>query len=212
MQRRLVAAQEEERGRISRELHDEVGQHLTALLLGLRAIEIGKASPNELQKLQTLTETIGHEIHELALALRPTSLDDFGLIRSLENFLGEWEARTKIKAELHARGFGQTRVPSQIETTVYRIVGEALNNVIKHSRATHVSVVLQKKENEVTAIVEDNGVGFSAEVSNGTGGRKQLGIIGMKERAELLDGTVDLETSLNSGTTVFVRLPLGPKN
>ncbi len=210
MMRLLVTAQEEERGRISRELHDEVGQHLTALMLGLKELHSGKAEkPAELLKsLQTITTTVGKEIHNLATELRPTALDDLGLLRTLTNYFTEWSERTKIPVDFHGANWPPIRLPAHIETTLYRIFCEALNNVLKHARANRVSIILEQRGNQAVAIIEDNGVGLDSEAAASRPHRKALGILGMKERIELVAGELTIESNQGGGTTVFVRIPL----
>lgn len=206
----LATAQEEERSRISRELHDEIGQHLAALMLGLSALEPDlRATPGAavLQKLQQLTETMGREVHALAVQLRPSSLDDFGLLRALSTYLELWAARSGIKAELHATNFEGQRLPAQVELTIYRTVQEALTNVVKHAAATQVNVILSRTDGEVVAVIEDNGRGFDPDQPT-LSHRPGIGLLGMRERVAQLNGRVTLESSPGQGTTVFVRLPL----
>jgi two-component system CheB/CheR fusion protein len=214
MMRQLVTAQEEERGRISRELHDEVGQHLTALMLGLKELQNGKAERplDLLRTLQTITETVGKEIHDLATELRPTALDDLGLLGTLTNYVSEWTKRTKVPLEFHSTSWPERRIPAHLETTLYRIVCEALNNVLKHAQATRVSIILEQRGGQAVAIIEDNGVGFDVHEPQGRGSRKALGIIGMRERVVLVDGELSIESVPGKGTTVFVRVPLPPKS
>ncbi|HEY9248921.1 MAG TPA: PAS domain-containing protein, partial [Rariglobus sp.] len=212
--RQMVTAQEEERGRISRELHDEVGQHITALILGLKSLEsrtTDAISAATLKSLMTITEDVGRETHQLAVVLRPTALDDLGLLRTLSNYAEEWSARTNIAVTFHSTGMEAGRLPRHIETTLYRIACEALNNVLKHSEARHVSIILERREPQASIIVEDNGKGFDVEAFQSPGNRRRLGLLGMKERATLLDGELTIESSPGQGTTVFVRIPLVEK-
>jgi PAS domain S-box-containing protein len=210
--RQLVTAQEEERRRISRELHDEVGQHITALQLGLRSLEGSVASPppaQTLQELFRLAECVGTELHQMALKLRPTALDDLGLVRTLSNYVEEWGHRSGLKMDFHSAGWEVApRLPSHLETTVYRIVQEALTNILKHARARRVSVILERRSDQVIAIVEDNGVGFAVERTALAVSSQRLGLVGMKERAALVAGELNIESSPGAGTTVFVRIPL----
>jgi two-component system, chemotaxis family, CheB/CheR fusion protein len=212
MTRQLVTAQEEERGRISRELHDEVGQHLTALTLGLNALRAGTAeNPAELLKtLQSITETLGKEIHDLAIELRPTALDDLGLLRTLTNYFEEWSKRTKIPVDFHHSDWPHERLPAHIETTLYRVICEALNNVLKHARASRVSIIMEQRGGQAVAIVEDDGAGFDSQSAQNSPSRKALGLVGMKERTALVDGELKIESRPGGGTTVFLRVPLPP--
>jgi PAS domain S-box-containing protein len=211
LQRQLASAQEEERRRISRELHDEVGQHITALMLGLKALESVDACPpipSTLASLQAITERVGKEIHDLALELRPTALDDLGLLRTLSNYIEQWSAHAKIEIDFHSSGWAGERLPPAIETTAYRIVQEALTNVLKHARASRVSVIIERRPEQVTIIVEDDGIGFDLDTIPQHPQIARLGLLGMKERAALMDGEVNVESSPGKGTTVFVRMPV----
>jgi PAS domain S-box-containing protein len=209
--RRLVAVQEDERRRISRELHDEMGQHLAAMAVELKLVRESlsdQAARHRLGQLQALTSQVGREVHRLALELRPSALDDLGLEKALENFLDEWSERSRIEVEYHC-GLGAERPSPQIETTLYRIVQESLTNVLKHSGARRVGVILERNDGQLRLIVEDDGRGFDAEAMtapSGVGGR--LGLLGMKERVAMVGGSLNIESSPGSATTVFVRVPM----
>jgi PAS domain S-box-containing protein len=205
----LVNAQEDERRRISRELHDEVGQHVAALMLGLKALETTASPPVQatLHQLQMLTERMGQEVHELALNLRPTALDDLGLLRTLSNYVEDWSSRTRIEVDFHSSGWRGERLPPHIETTIYRIVQEALTNVIKHAQANRVSLIIERRDDQAVVIIEDNGVGFEQDASSFQR-EKRLGLLGMKERAALVEGELNVESSRGRGTTVFLRIRL----
>ena len=208
----LVNAQETERGRISRELHDQVGQHITTLNLGLKSLAPGLNTPDgeaTLKSLLDIAKILGREIHELALEIRPTALDDLGLLRTLRNFVEEWSKRAGVEARFHSEGLDDRRLPPQIESTLYRIASEALNNVRKHAGARHVSVILQRQGSQVAVIIEDDGCGFDADARAHDSDRS-LGLLGMTERAMLLDGKCAIESTPGRGTTVFVHIPLPP--
>ncbi len=204
--RRVVAAQELERRRLARELHDETGQALTSILLGLKAIEDGtdlaqvRQSASRLREL--VVETL-HDVRRLAIELRPKALDDFGLVPALERLAETFTEQTGIAVDFQAALAGE-RLPGEVETALYRIVQEALTNVVKHAGASHVSVVLARKEGSVTAVVEDNGRGFQARRSDGRG----LGLVGMRERLGLLDGRLRIESTEGAGTTIVAEVPL----
>ncbi|HSQ56900.1 MAG TPA: PAS domain S-box protein, partial [Gemmata sp.] len=189
LQQRLTTAHEDERRRIARELHDQMGQHLTALGLGLRVIRDTIPEPSltheRLQHLQTLTDLIGREIHQLALELRPTALDDLGLQAALANYIEGWGERSGVESDFHCIGLDGIRLPALIETALYRIVQEALTNVLKHAAARHVSVVLQRSADQVSAVVEDDGRGFDSEPALGARPSERLGVLGMQERMAL---------------------------
>jgi len=204
--RRLVTAQEEERRRISRELHDQTGQHLTALLLGLKTLnnssDNGSASLHKgLLQLQKLTERLVDEAHHLAWELRPAALDDLGLETALSNYVEKWSDRSSISLDFHS-GLGKLRLPAPVETAVFRIVQEALTNVLKHAQANRVSVMLEYRNDELLVIVEDNGRGFQPGQE-----RDGLGLVGIRERVACVGGKLNIESEPGSGTTLVVRIP-----
>jgi PAS domain S-box-containing protein len=212
--RTLVNAQEEERLRISRELHDRTGQHLTALLLGLTTLDkcledVGK-SRDRLTGLQKLTNEMGQELHRIASELRPTALNDVGLRSTLKNYVQEWATRCNIEADFQGSGYTGQGISPEVEITLYRVTQEALTNVAKHAAATRVSVILERTSSLVQVIVEDDGRGFDADAaldSPATAGR--LGLVGMRERLGFVGGSLSIESSPGSGTTVFARVPVG---
>lgn len=213
LQQKLGTAQEDERRRISRELHDDVGQDLTALHVGLQSLRNGTLEPKAevaLGRLEVITEKIGKEIHDLALVLRPTALDDLGLAGALEHYVDQWSMRSGVPIDLHQAPSSPSRLPSPIETTLYRIIQEALTNVMKHARAQRVSILLEVRTAHASAIVEDDGVGFDLAVLGRRETHHRLGLPGMRERASLVGGTVKIESRTGRGTTVFVRIPLAP--
>jgi signal transduction histidine kinase len=203
--RRLVTAQEEERRRISRELHDQTGQHLAALLLGLKTLNHSNNGSTSLHtslfQLQILTERLVEETHHLAWELRPAALDDLGLETAISNYVDKWSERNSITLDFHS-GLNKLRLPPQVETAVFRIVQEALTNVLKHAQASRVSVMLEYRYDELLLIVEDNGCGFQPEVE-----RDGLGLIGIHERVALIGGKLKLESAPGLGTTLAIRIP-----
>jgi PAS domain S-box-containing protein len=216
LQRRLATAQEDERRRIARELHDQLGQHLTGLGLGLKVIKDATPHPSpiwdRLHELQALTDRIGREVHQLALELRPTALDDFGLAAALANYTEEWGTRAGVEVDFHAAGLDAGRLPAATETALYRVILEALTNVLKHARATRVSVVLQGSQGRVVAVVEDDGCGFDPEPAlAGSSAEHRLGILGMRERVALLGGELTIDSGHGRGTTVIANVPLVPE-
>jgi len=209
----LVTAQEEERRRIARELHDQLGQQLTALKLGLQSLT--EASHGHFsglaQQLQETVNGLGRAVHHLAWELRPTALDDLGLYTALLHYVERWSEYSNLEVDFQSTGLESHRLPSHIETTVYRIVQEALTNVFKHAQAECVSLILERHNDRVLAIVEDNGCGFDAEAMMASSQTERyLGLLGMQERAALVGGTLHLESAPGKGTTVFVRIPLAP--
>jgi signal transduction histidine kinase len=200
--RRVVAGQEVERRRLARELHDETGQALTSILLGLRALEEAN-SDVEVDDLRELVVATLQDVRRLAVQLRPKALDDFGLVPALERLVQTFSESSGISVELEAQ-IGEERLPSDVETTVYRIVQEALTNVVKHAEASRVSILLVRRDSTVTAVVEDDGRGFDPE----SAGEDSLGLEGMRERVELHGGRLTVETAPGSGTTLRVEVPL----
>ncbi|HSC48704.1 MAG TPA: GAF domain-containing protein [Gaiellaceae bacterium] len=198
--RRVVAAQELERQRLARELHDETGQALTSILLGLKQLE-GAKSPEALEGLRELVVATLQDVRRLAVELRPKVLDDFGLVPALERLTQNFAEHTGIAVDLEASAITE-RLPMEVETAIYRIVQEALTNVVKHARAQRVSVLLTRANGRIKAVIEDDGTGFDQNATDGG-----IGLIGMRERIELLDGSLAVETTPTSGTTVAVEVP-----
>jgi PAS domain S-box-containing protein len=207
---RLVLAQEDERRRIARELHDQLGQQLTALRLTLETVKAQSAGRNELRiQLETLEELalqLDQEVAFRVWELRPTVLEELGLQQALTNYVGSWSKHFGIRAQLHTRQSTSERLTPEAETMVYRLAQEALNNVAKHARADHVDVVLERSSEHVSLIVEDNGVGFDVAVAETDG--RGLGLIGMRERAALVGADLQIESTPGQGTTVIVRAPV----
>jgi signal transduction histidine kinase len=207
----LVQAEEQERTRLARELHDEVGQYLTALALGLQSLsdvaQPGSEVDRRTEQLRQLVGSLSQEMHALAIRLRPKALDDFGLQAALAAYVDAWSLRSGITVDLHAPA-DMKRLSPEVESVVYRVVQEALTNVAKHSRATRASVVVERRGAEVVTIIEDNGRGFDARAVAEQRARRGLGLLGIEERATLLGGTAQVESTVGSGTTVFVRVPI----
>lgn len=211
--RRLVLAQEEERQRISRELHDEMGQKITAIMMGLKSLNAashGRQSvTSALLQLQLLTDDLANEVHNLARGLRPQALDDLGLEMALYNYAEEWAERCRIPVDFHSSGFDGERIPITHETTIYRIAQEALTNIFKHSKAKRVSFILERREDQVVSVIEDDGIGFNVAEQQEATEQRCLGLLGMRERAELVGGTLTIESAAGIGTSIFLRLSLG---
>jgi PAS domain S-box-containing protein len=210
---RLVTAQEEERQRISRELHDQMGQHLSVLLLGLKSVEPDVQSLpavwQRLRHVQELTDQLGQEIHHLAWALRSPDLAHQSLETVLRNYVEDWSQRCGITVDFHSRNCAGWQLNPHIETSLYRIVQETLTNVLKHAQADNVSILLERRRDYILLIVEDNGKGFDVEAVLGMPqGQSRLGVLGMQERTALIGGSLEMESSPGAGTTVFVRIPV----
>jgi signal transduction histidine kinase len=200
--RRVVAGQEVERRRLARELHDETGQALTSILLGLRALEDANSGVS-VEDLRALVVSTLQDVRRLAVQLRPKALDDFGLVAALERLVETFAESSGIRAQLEAR-IGNERLPAEVETTVYRIVQEALTNVVKHAGASEVSILLVRREGTLTAVVEDDGSGFDPDEVRSD----SFGVEGMRERVALHDGRLTVESAPGSGTTLRLEVPL----
>lgn len=203
---RLVFAQEDERRRIAREMHDQFGGQLTTLEHGLAALlDACRDRPELSAKVEALQAVMRHldrDVEHLVWELRPTVLDDLGLSAALANYLRDWSARGGIDAELHSAGLGDGRLPSQVETALYRIAQEALTNVARHSRASRVEVVLGRRPDAVSLVIEDNGIGFDRHATRDGA----FGLLGMRERAALVGATLEIESSAGQGTTILVSM------
>jgi signal transduction histidine kinase len=203
----ILDAQEAERSRIARELHDETGSALTAVLLGLTAIDAAASVPEARQAsaaLRTTASSALENVGRLAFALRPPTLDEFGLAPALEDLSGRLEERGGPKVELEIDLPTGTRLPSKLETAIFRITQEALTNVVKHAEATTVRVTIAYRERSVVLTVEDDGRGFSHPPGTARG----FGLVGMRERVASVNGALDIESTGGGGTRLAVELPL----
>jgi signal transduction histidine kinase len=203
--RRVVQAQELERARLARELHDETGQALTSILLGLRTLEqtVGSdAERADIGSVRDLVVSTLHDVRRLAVELRPAALDDFGLAPAIERLVDTHRQDDSVDIDLEIQ-LGDDRLPADVETTMYRIVQEALTNVAKHSDAGKVSVVVRRTSGAAVLVVEDDGVGF--EPSDESPG---LGLMGMRERVSLVGGRLKVEAGRGSGTTIAAEIPI----
>jgi signal transduction histidine kinase len=204
---RVVTAQELERRRLARELHDETGQALTSILLGLRGLEDvhdAEALKAAVTEVRELVRSTLQDVRRLAVELRPTALDDFGLVAALERLTDNFAEQTGMAVEFFPNLQGDGRFPPEVETALYRLVQESLTNIIKHARATSVSIVLTQTAESVSVIVEDDGVGFEPYRATGDG----IGLLGMRERVGLFGGRVVVESRPGAGTTVVAEVPL----
>jgi signal transduction histidine kinase len=209
---RLVEVQENERRYIASELHDEVGQALTTLMVGLQLIEKGAERPEavrtEVAEMGKVLETVIENLHRLAMDLRPASLDYLGLEAALRQHVETMSEKLGLEIQFAMTGISE-RLPANIEIAFYRIVQEALNNVARHARATHVDVLITKREDCLALIIEDDGIGFiPAEATKG----KRMGLDGMRERAEMLDGKLVVESIPGKGSTILVEVPYAYPN
>jgi PAS domain S-box-containing protein len=208
--RRLVMAQEEERRRIASDLHDQFGQQLTVLLLklGMLKEDCGeqKGLCEQVETLEGVAGQLDADVDFLVWELRPTALDDLGLSSALTNFAQDWSKHFGVPVDVLSHGLGNEPSTSEVDIILYRIAQEALNNVAKHARAASVTILLEGRANAVSLIIEDDGVGFDAENTSGAND-KGLGLVGMRERAALVGGMVEVESHPEEGTRVIVRIP-----
>jgi signal transduction histidine kinase len=203
--RRVVEAQELERARLARELHDETGQALTSILLGLRSLERSAKSDEAHESLTSVRDLVVstlHDVRRLAVELRPAALDDFGLAPALERLVATHRQDDAVTVDLEIH-VGDERLPADVETTMYRIVQEALTNIAKHAGATRISVLVTRTDDSAVLVVEDDGDGFEPGADT-TG----LGLNGMRERVALVGGRLRIESSAGSGTTIAAEIPL----
>ena len=203
---RVLQAQERERQRVARELHDQTGQALTSILLGLRAIEDADAGEihSRVAGLRDLVTEALQDVRRLAVDLRPTTLDDFGVVTAIQRLCGDVAEKSGIPIDFHATREGG-RMPREVESCLYRVVQEALTNVIKHANAAHVSVLLAPGDRDLTLLVEDDGAGFAPHDVP----PERLGLVGMRERVALVNGSLTVESAPGAGTTLRVTVPLG---
>ena len=203
---RVVAAQEHERKRLARELHDETGQALTSILLGLKPLEQAVSGEEALAAIGSVRELVVstlQDVRRLAVELRPSALDDFGLVPAVERLVETFREQSGIRVDLETN-LGDERLPAEAETTIYRIVQEALTNIVKHAEATHASVLLTRRDGLVAALVEDDGRGFDTAAVDDEG----LGLVGMRERLGLVGGQLRIESAGGSGTSLVAEVPL----
>jgi signal transduction histidine kinase len=204
--RRVVEAQELERARLARELHDQTGQALTSILLGLRPLEETATTDGDRSGLASLRELVVstlQDVRRLAVELRPSALDDFGLGTAVERLADSLREHSGLRVDFEAQ-LGETRRSAEVETALYRIIQEALTNIVKHAEAKRVSILLTDRDGVTVAVVEDDGSGFETNAIRGDG----LGLVGMRERVGLVGGKLRVESTPGSGTTVHAEVPL----
>jgi len=207
---RRVLAQEDERRRIARELHDQLGQQMTALRLTLEALDTqavnAPAFRAQIDMLRELAQQLDEDVSFRVWELTPSVLDKVGLSEALREYVFRWSKHFDVDVQLHIANPPAERLQREIEATMYRLAQESLNNIIKHAQATRVDVVLEWSRDFAVLIVEDNGVGFAGGepgvLSQG------LGLIGMRERASLVGADLQIESEPGRGTTILLRVPL----
>lgn len=206
---KLISVQEDERKRISRELHDETSQSLTSVMVGLRLLESHSVNEDSKRSLCEMREVVAKtliEIRNMARQLRPSVLDDLGLLPAIQRYIAEYPRRFGLDIDLHVRGSMDQRLNPQIEIAVYRIIQEALTNIARHAKAENACVIMEHRQGQLLVVIEDDGIGFNTqEFENKESG---LGIFGMKERAALVGGSLVIETKPGSGTSLFLKIPL----
>ena len=209
----IINAQEEERKRVARELHDETSQVLTSLLISLAVLEESITSPEARERIAE-TRQLAHQtlraIRSLSIDLRPSALDDLGLLPALRWYIKEYQQKFSLEVDFHATG-PKERLSSELETVLYRIVQEALTNVARHAHAHKVSVTLKESDKAIDATISDDGTGFDAEglqKKPDIGQERGWGLVGMYERAHLLDGTLTIDAKPGRGTTVCAHIPI----
>jgi len=206
LSRRLVEVQESERLYIARELHDEAGQALASLMVGLKLLEREggdhQAVVERSQELKQIVDSVLENLHRLAMDLRPASLDHLGLVAALRQYVETISDQHQLAIQFEVVGTIE-RLTSEMETAIYRIVQEALTNIVRHAQATRAGVLLERRMDSILAIVEDNGVGFDPKLISGD----HLGVVGLKERADMLGGTIQIESSAGKGSTIILEVP-----
>ncbi len=208
--RRVVAAQEAERQRIARDLHDETGQSLTAIGMGLRGLanelKYKRGQRDTLHQLQVLTSDSLRELQRIISDLRPAHLDDLGLSATLRWYASRLQELTHLNIKVDISG-EEHALDETVKIAIFRIIQEALNNIIKHSQASSASVSLEYREKNAYILVRDNGIGFDMEAVKNRIGRGSLGLAGMAERAALLGGTVEIHSRPEYGSEVEAAIP-----
>jgi two-component system sensor histidine kinase UhpB len=205
----LVRAQEDERARLARELHDGAGQTLTSLLMRLSALENKAASDVVRQQLRDLCQKMSgtiEQVRDIAYRLRPPELEEFGLEVAIKSLVEEVATGAGLTADCQLSLGGQ-RLPFEVETTLYRIAQESLTNIVRHAAAHRITVELFTLPYAACLRIADDGRGFDPETDEATSGKRRLGLLSLRERAEMLGGALTVRSAPGAGTTVEVRLP-----
>lgn len=208
--RRLIEAQESERSRVSRELHDQVGQVLTAVKLNLHALRRSCTAPEVLSSIEDNMKVIDEavdQVRDLSVDLRPMLLDDFGLVVAVRWYLDRQAKSCGVRSDFTTRSLSEDdRFPSELETACFRIVQEAVTNVAKHARATRVSVVLERAGQDLILLISDDGAGFDMKTLRTSGAT--LGLRSMEERVQAVGGSITIDSAPNRGTAICARIPI----
>ena len=212
LRRHLSIAEERERLRLSYELHDQAGQDLIAAILELNEIDslVDGPARERLHLVRKKMEELGKTLHRIAWELRPPAIDELGLRKALASYIADWGERCGTEVDFHCDDPNLDEVPNEIGTTVYRIVQEGLTNILKHARGpSDVSVVIRRVGATLQVIIEDNGCGFEVgAMAAKPGGYGGLGLDGMRGRLILIGGTLEVESAVGAGTTIFARIAL----
>ena len=216
LRRHLAAAEENERLRLSHELHDQAGQGLIAAILQLNEVDpsVDDATRDRLHLVRKKMEDLGKTLHRIAWELRPPAIDELGLKKALASYIADWSEQCTTDADFQCDDPGIDNVPGEVGTAVYRVVQEGLTNVVKHAgQPSNVSVVIGRVNTALQVIVEDNGCGFDiATINTKDGSYRGLGLDGMRERLMLIGGTLEIESTPGAGTTLFARIALDAPN
>ena len=215
LSRQVLQAQEEERKRISRELHDVIAQTLTGINIRLATLKKGTGlSPEDFERdielAQKLVENAVNVVHQFARELRPAVLDDLGLIPALHSFMKNFTVQTGVHTHLTAFA-GLEKLDASRRTVLYRVAQEALTNVSRHAQASHVEVTIQKHAGGICMKINDDGRSFNVEQRLRGKGGKRLGLLGMRERLEMVGGRFEITSAPGQGTTVTAEIPLAKK-
>jgi two-component system CheB/CheR fusion protein len=209
--KRIITVQEDERRRIARDLHDHLGQQVAGVSLKLEALRdmtgVASAATAIVEEARGILARLDKELDFFTWELRPAALDDFGLVAALGTLVNEWSRTFGVAAEFHTTGLDDIRLSFDVETNMYRIAQEALNNVHKHADATRVGVLLERRGARVVLIIEDDGRGFENDETAPGRFDSRIGLRGIRERAVLAGGTAEVETAPGKGTTILVQVP-----
>jgi signal transduction histidine kinase len=212
LRRHLSIVEEKERLRLSYELHDQAGQSLIAAILELNEIEplIFGPARHRLHLVRKKMEDMGKTLHRIAWELRPPSIDELGLRKALASYIADWGEQCGTEVDFHCDHPELDVVPNEIATALYRVVQEGLTNIVKHAqRPSNVSVVIRRSDATLQLIIEDNGCGFDVGAAGAKNGNHHgLGLDGMRERLSLIGGTLEVESAIGAGTTIFARIAL----
>jgi signal transduction histidine kinase len=205
---RLMDVQEAERLHLSRELHDESGQVMSAMMVQLGLLERDADRPELIRqhagKLKKIAVEVLNNLHDMAMSLRPASLDHLGLVTALEQYIADFGQQHNLNVQFETVGLSGNRQPLEVETALFRVVQESLTNVILHAKASRVDVLLSQRNGKLIILIEDDGIGFTPD---NVAEQSHLGLFGMRERVEMLGGNLIIESSVGKGTTIHAEVP-----